>query len=403
MTPTPLPLQGVRVLDFTRVLAGPFCTMLLADLGAEVIKIEEPARGDETRQWGPPWMGEGDAALSAYYLCANRNKRSLTLNLKHEQAQALARRLARQSQVVIENFKPGGMAAYGLGYDGLSAFNPALVYCSITGFGQTGPYSERPGYDFVIQAMSGLMSITGPVEGEPSKVGVAVTDVLAGLFAATSILAALRHAEQTGHGQHLDVSLLDASLASLVNVASNALVSGEAPARYGNAHANIVPYQTFRASDGDFALAVGNDRQFAALCGLIERPEWAQDERFATNPARVRYREALIPELQVIFATRPAAEWVEALLALGIPCGPVNDVATILRDPHVVARGLVQQIALTNGVVAAVVGHPVKFSQTPPQIRSSPPLHGADTEAVLSTLLDLSEDEIALLRHEGVI
>ncbi|MCC6614322.1 MAG: CoA transferase [Anaerolineae bacterium] len=403
MTPTPLPLHGVRVLDFTRVLAGPFCTMLLADLGADVIKIEEPARGDETRQWGPPWAGEGDDALSAYYLCANRNKRSLTLNLKHERAQAIARELAATSQVVIENFKPGGMAAYGLDYEALSALNPALVYCSITGFGQTGPYSERPGYDFVIQAMSGLMSITGPVEGEPSKVGVAVTDVLAGLFAATSILAALRLAEQTGHGQRLDVSLLDASLASLVNVASNALVSGTAPARYGNAHPNIVPYQTFRANDGDFALAVGNDRQFAALCRLLDHPEWAEDERFATNPARVRYRDELIASLQAIFVTRPAMAWVDALLALGIPCGPVNDVTAILRDPHVMARGLVQQVALANGSSAELVGHPVKFSQTPPQVRTPPPLHGADTEKVLSALLNLDQDEIAQLRTEGVI
>jgi len=398
-----MPLQGVRVLDFTRVLAGPFCTMLLADLGAEVIKIEEPARGDETRQWGPPWVGEGDGALSAYYLCANRNKRSLTLNLKHERAQTIARQLAEKSQVVIENFKPGGMAAYGLDYEVLSALNPALVYCSITGFGQTGPYSERPGYDFVIQAMSGLMSITGPVEGEPSKVGVAVTDVLAGLFAATSILAALRHAELSGRGQQLDVSLLDASLASLVNVASNALVSGAAPARYGNAHANIVPYQSFHAADGEFALAVGNDRQFAALCRLLEHPEWAEDDRFATNPARVRHREDLIAALQAIFVTRPAMEWVDALLASGIPCGPVNDVAAILRDPHVVARGLVQQVSLANGSVAKLVGHPVQFSQTPPQVPGAPPLHGADTDAVLSALLNLSEDEIAQLRTEGVI
>ncbi len=403
MTAAAMPLQGVRVLDFSRVLAGPFCTMLLADLGAEVIKVEEPARGDETRQWGPPWAGAGEAALSAYYLCVNRNKKDITLNLKHPQAQALARRLAQQSQVVIENFKPGGMSAYGLSYEDLSALNPALVYCSITGFGQSGPYSERPGYDFVIQAMSGLMSITGPADGAPYKVGVAATDVLCGLYAATAVLAALRHAEQTGQGQHIDVSLLDVSLASLVNVASNALVGGQTPGRYGNAHPNIVPYQTFRASDQEFALAVGNDRQFAALCRLIERPEWAQDERYATNPARVRHRDSLIADLQAIFVQRPAAKWVEALLALDVPCGPVNDVSTILRDPHVAARGLVQQVALANDTSVAVVGHPVKFSQTPPQIHSAPPLHGADTDSVLCALLDLSQDEIDQLQHEGVV
>jgi crotonobetainyl-CoA:carnitine CoA-transferase CaiB-like acyl-CoA transferase len=396
-------LTGIRIIEAASYVTGPFASQLLSDLGAEVIKVEEPTRGDETRQWGPPWAGEGEAALSAYYVCVNRNKKDITLNLKHPQGQALARRLVQQSQVVIENFKPGGMSAYGLGYEDLSALNPALVYCSITGFGQSGSYSERPGYDFVIQAMSGLMSITGPADGAPHKVGVAVTDVLAGLYAAASILAALRHAEQTGQGQYLDVSLLDVSLASLVNVASNALISGQTPGRYGNAHPNIVPYQTFHAADQDFALAVGNDRQFAALCKLIERPEWAQDERYATNPARVRHRDSLIEDLQAIFVQRPAADWVESLLALDIPCGLVNDVSTILRDPHVAARGLVQQVALANDTRIEVVGHPVKFSRTPPQIHSAPPLHGADTDDLLCTLLDLSEDEIDQLHRGGVI
>jgi crotonobetainyl-CoA:carnitine CoA-transferase CaiB-like acyl-CoA transferase len=387
-----LPLSDVRVLDFTRVLAGPYCTMLLGDMGADVIKVEEPERGDETRQWGPPWAGEGDAAMSAYYLCANRNKRSITLNLKSEAGRATARRLATTAHIVVENFKPGGLAAYGLGYADLAALNPALVYCSITGFGQTGPYSDRPGYDFVIQAMSGLMSITGEAEGEPYKVGVAITDVIAGLFACTSILAALRHAEVTGQGQHLDVSLLDTALAALVNVASNALIGGAAPARYGNAHPNIVPYQTFPSADGEFAVAVGNDRQFAALCRVIGRPDLSVDARYATNPARVTNRDALIAILSESFRARTSAAWVEALLAEGVPCGAVNDIPTILRDPHVQARGLVQSILLANGALAQMIGMPVGFSQTPPTLRHPPPAHGADTEAVLQELADAPLD-----------
>jgi crotonobetainyl-CoA:carnitine CoA-transferase CaiB-like acyl-CoA transferase len=379
---TQLPLAGVRVLDFTRVLAGPYCTMLLGDMGAEVIKIEEPERGDETRQWGPPWAGDGEDRMSAYYLCANRNKRSVTLNLKSSEGQAAARRLAAEAQVVVENFKPGTLAAYGLGYADVAVLNPALVYCSITGFGQTGPYSERPGYDFVIQAMSGLMSITGPAEGEPYKVGVAITDVIAGLFACTSILAALRHAEATGQGQQLDVSLLDTALAALVNVASNALIGDAPPARYGNAHPNIVPYQTFPSADGEFALAVGNDRQFAALCRVIERRELSEDARYATNPARVANREALVAILSACFRTRSTAAWVEALLAEGIPCGALNDIPTILHDPHVQARGLVQSVLLANGALAQMIGMPVGFSQTPPQVRYPPPAHGADTAAL---------------------
>jgi crotonobetainyl-CoA:carnitine CoA-transferase CaiB-like acyl-CoA transferase len=378
-----LPLTGVRVLDFTRVLAGPYCTMLLADMGAEVIKIEEPERGDETRQWGPPWAGEGDDAMSAYYLCANRNKRSVTLNLKSAEGQATARRLATTAQIVVENFKPGALAAYGLGYADLAALNPALVYCSITGFGQTGPYSERPGYDFVIQAMSGLMSITGPADGEPYKIGVAITDVIAGLFACTSILAALRHAEATGQGQQLDVSLLDTALAALVNVASNALIGGVPPARYGNAHPNIVPYQTFPSADGEFAVAVGNDRQFAALCRVIGLPQLSADAQYATNPARVANREALVALLSERFRARPAAAWVEALLTAGVPCGAVNDIPTILHDPHVQARGLVQSVLLANGALAQMIGMPVGFSATPPQLRYPPPAHGADTEGVV--------------------
>ncbi len=398
-----LPLTGVRVLDFSRVLAGPYCTMLLGDMGAEIIKIEEPARGDETREWGPPWAGDPADRMSAYYLCANRSKRSMTLNLKSDEGRAIARELARGSHVIVENFKPGNLAQYGLGYDDLSILNPALVYCSITGFGQTGPYSEQPGYDFVIQAMSGLMSITGPAEGEPYKVGVAITDVIAGLFACTSILAALRHAEATGQGQHLDVALLDTALAALVNVASNALIGGAAPARYGNAHPNIVPYQTFSGSDGAFAVAVGNDRQFAQLCRVIGRPELSGDPRYATNPARVQHRDALVEELSTAFAARASGEWVAALLAAGVPCGAVNSIPTILSDPHVQARGLVDIVTLATGTQAPLVGMPVQFSATPPHSAFPPPQHGADTDGVLRDLLGKSEEEVERLRQTGVV
>ncbi len=396
--PPPGPLDGVRVLDFSRVLAGPFCTMILGDLGADVIKVERPGRGDDTREWGPPWSGEGEAAQSAYYLCANRNKRSITLNLKAEAGRDLARRLAAQSHVVVENFVPGQMAGFGLGYDDLSALNPALVYCSITGFGQSGPYRDRPGYDYVIQAMSGLMSITGPAEGEPVKVGVAISDVIAGLFAATSILAALRHAERTGQGQHLDLALLDTQIAALVNVASNYLVSGEAPARTGNQHPNIVPYQTFRAADGEFVLAVGNDAQFARLCAILARPDLPADPRFATNPARVQHRAALVAELEAAFAARPVAAWIADFVAAGIPAGPINDIPAALADPHVQARGL---LATVEDVT--LVGSPLKLSATPPVVRRPPPRLGEHTDAVLREVLGLDEAAIAACRDAGAL
>jgi formyl-CoA transferase len=398
-----LPLSGIRVLDFSRVLAGPYCTMLLGDMGADVIKIEEPTRGDETREWGPPWAGDPADRMSAYYLCANRNKRSLTLNLKSDEGRAIARELARKSDVVVENFKPGNLAQYGLGYADLAALNPALVYCSITGFGQAGPYSEQPGYDFVIQAMSGLMSITGEAEGAPYKVGVAISDVIAGLFACMSILAALRHAEATGQGQHLDIALLDTAIASLVNVGSNALIGGAPPGRYGNAHPNIVPYQTFRASDGEFAVAVGNDRQFAQMCRVIGLPELSSDPRYAANPARVQNRAALIAELSAAFAQRTSGEWVAALLKAGVPCGAVNSIPKVLQDEHVQARGLVESIRLENGAQASIIGMPVAFSATPAETRLPPPQHGADTDAILHTLLDKTDGEIEILRRTGIV
>lgn len=382
-------LTGVRILDFTRVLAGPFCTMLLADLGADVVKVESPA-GDDTRAWGPPWFTDahGDQH-SAYYLSANHSKRSIVLDLKDPADQQTARDLAACADVLVENFKPGGMAAFGLDYATLSAIQPALVYASITGYGQTGPYADRPGYDFVIQGQSGLMSITGDVDGEPVKVGVAVADVFAGLFAATSILAALRHADWTGQGQHLDIALLDAQIAALVNIASNALVSGTPPPRMGSAHPSIVPYQPFHAADGAFSVAVGNDRQFRALCAVIDRPELAADPRFATNPARVQHRAVLIPILADCFAARSAADWVDALLAVGVPSGLINDVLTAVHDPHVRERGLIQSVAL-GGRTVELVGMPVGFSVTPPTIQRAPPRLGEHTGDVLRDWLGRS-------------
>jgi len=396
-------LDGIRVLDFTRVLAGPTCTMLLGDMGADVIKIEHPSRGDDTRHWGPPWAGDGDDKQSAYYLSVNRNKRSVTINLKDERGRALIRELVKSSHIVIENFKVGQMAGFGLGYDDLKAINPALVYCSITGFGQTGDYRQRPGYDYVVQAMSGLMSITGPGDGEPHKVGVAISDVITGLFASNAILSALRHAEQTGEGQYIDLALLDSQIAALVNIASNFLVSNQTPPRLGNLHPNIVPYQTFTASDGDFVLAVGNDRQFGQLCELLERDDLATDPRYMTNPARVANRDSLVPMLGESFKTQSVDYWVEQLLAKGIPAGPINSVAQALTDPHILSRGMVQSTQLANGEIAKLVGSPLNLSETPAQLRYPPPLLGQHTDEILRDYLRLDDGAIADYRRENVI
>lgn len=398
---TTLPLTGIRILDFSRVLAGPFATMLLADLGAEVLKIES-LQGDDTRQWGPPWYGAGDDRQSAYFLSVNRNKRSLALNLKTAEGQAIARRLAAESQLLIENFRPGGMDGFGLGYDALSAAHPSLVYASLTGYGQSGPYAEQPGYDFVIQGQSGMMSITGPADGEPHKLGVAISDVIAGLFAAVSMLGALRHAEASGQGQRLDIALFDTSIAALVNVVSNALVSRQPTARYGNAHPSIVPYQPFTASDRSFTVAVGNDRQFAALCRIAGHPEWAADPRFASNPARVEHRDALIALLDPVFRQRAADAWVSELLAAGVPSGPINDVAAVLDDPQVAARGLIHEVDLL-GDTLRLIGPAVGFSATPPAVYAPPPLLGEHSDAILRERLGLSDGEIARLRAGGVI
>jgi crotonobetainyl-CoA:carnitine CoA-transferase CaiB-like acyl-CoA transferase len=404
------PLAHVRVLDLSRILAGPWAGQLLGDYGADVIKVERPGAGDDTRGWGPPYArdAEGrDTQDAAYFLCANRNKRSVTIDFTKPEGQRLVQALARQSDVVIENFKVGGLKAYGLDYPSLSADHPGLIYCSITGFGQTGPYAPRAGYDFLIQGMGGLMSITGRRDGEPGagpqKVGVALTDVLTGLYATTAILAALAHRERTGQGQHIDLALLDVQVASLANQTMNYLTSGVAPVRMGNAHPNIVPYQDFTTRDGDMIVAVGNDGQFGRLCAAFGNPEWAGDPRFATSPARVANRETLIAALSEVSRTRTTAEWVATLETAGVPCGPINTIADVFADPQVQARGIQRAMRHGAGGDVQLVANPVRLSETPPTYRLPPPLLGAHTREVLGERLGLDLPELEQLAKSGVI
>ena len=398
-TPAMKALADIRVLDLSRILAGPYATMMLADLGAEVIKVEQPGVGDGTRAWGPPWVGP----FSAYYLSVNRNKRSVTINLKSERGRELIKALVLRSDILVENFKVGTMKRLGLDYDTLAAIHPGLIYCSISGYGQTGPYKDRPGYDFMIQAHGGIMSITGPVEGPPYKVGVAVVDVTAGLYAVSAILAALHHRERTGQGQYIDIALLDAQVGWLVNVAQNYFATGEKPKRYGNAHPNIVPYETFETADGFLALAVGADAQYQRLCQVIERPDLWEDERFQTNAGRVTHRDVLIPQLQEVFRTRSTQAWLDALWAAKIPASPINDIPAVFADPQVQHRGMAQTIHHPQAGELTLLGPVPKLSRTPAAIRTPPPMLGEHTDAVLQELLGLDEDAIARLRDEGVI
>jgi crotonobetainyl-CoA:carnitine CoA-transferase CaiB-like acyl-CoA transferase len=402
-------LAGLRVLDLSRVLAGPWASQLLGDLGADVIKVEKPGSGDDTRGWGPPWLadGAGEATTdAAYFLCTNRNKRSLSVDITQAAGRQIVRELAVQSDVLLENFKVGGLAAYGLDYPSLSAINPRLVYCSITGFGQDGPYAPRAGYDFLIQGMGGLMSVTGRAEGEegagPQKVGVALTDILTGLYAGNAILAALLNRERTGQGQHIDLALLDVQVACLANQAMNYLVSGRAPRRMGNGHPNIVPYQDFPTADGDMILAIGNDGQFARFCDIAGHAEWSRDARFASNAARVGHRADLIPLLRQATVMKTTAEWIVLLESAAVPCGPINDLAAVFADPQVMHRGLHVEMPHAAGGSAPQVGNPICFSVTPVDYRLAPPLLGQDTEAVLREL-GRSEHEIAELRAAGVV
>ena len=392
------PLSGIRVLDLSRVLAGPYCTMVLGDLGAEVIKVEPP-EGDETRSWGPPFAG----GESAYYLCVNRNKRGMTINLKTENGQAILRELARTSDILVENFRPGTLARFGLDFEAVSAFNPRLIYCSITGFGQTGPLHDRPGYDFMIQAMGGVMSITGEADGEPMKVGVAVADLFAGQNAVIAILAALQARERSGQGQHLDIALFDSQLGWLANVASNYLISGNLPRRYGNAHANIVPYQSFQSSDGWFVIAVGNDRQFARLCEIIGKPEYSSDPKFAANSARVEHREELIALLKPLFLTRRLDEWLSALEQAEIPCGPIQNLEQVFSMPQVEARHMLVQMEHPSAGTVPLVGSPLKLSGTPVSYRLPPPRFGEHTEEILTAVLGYSKEQVrGLFRQHAV-
>ena len=409
MSTQPAALAGITVLDFSRVLAGPYATMLLGDLGARVIKIEQPGRGDDTRHWGPPFTTTGE---SAYFLCANRNKESVTLDLKHPRGQAIARAMLQRADIVVENFKVGGMESLGLDYIEAQKLNPAIIYCSITGYGQTGPYRQRPGYDAVIEAEGGIMSITGPTtdggtdktaDGQPYKVGVAIADITAGLHAVSAILSALYHRTQSGVGQYIDIALLDTQISWLANVASAYLVSGETPQRYGNAHASIVPYQTMRVADGWLMLAVGNDLQFQRLCESLGHPEWASDARFATNRARVAHRHALIPLLEIEFTHDTAATWTTRLNALGVPCGPVNDIPSALADPQVVARGMVQSVEHPTHGNVPMLGPVPKLTRTPATIRSAPPLLGEHTADVLREWLGYADDTIQELMVAGVV
>lgn len=376
------PLNGIRVLDLSRVLAGPYCTMVLGDLGADVIKVESP-NGDETRSWGPPFAEDE----SAYYLCVNRNKRGIVADFKTEQGREIVRELIRRSDVLVENFRPGSLARFSLDFETASALNPTLIYCSITGFGQTGPLRDKPGYDFMIQAMGGLMSITGEPDGEPMKVGVAAADLFAGQNAVIAILAALQARQHTGKGQHLDISLFDSQVGMLANVASNFLVSGNLPRRYGNAHANIVPYQSFRASDGWLVIAVGNDKQFAKMCEVIDTQELANDARFAANAARVQNRDALIAILEPVFKRKTVNEWL-SLIGDEFPCGPINDLEQVFSMPQVEAREMLIHVGHPEIGDLRLVGSPLKFSETPVGYRLPPPRLGEHTEEVLRELLD---------------
>ncbi|WP_130483940.1 CaiB/BaiF CoA transferase family protein [Sphaerotilus mobilis] len=403
-------LTGLRVLDLTRVLAGPWCTQTLADLGADVIKIERPGAGDDTRHWGPPYARDAngeETREAAYFLAVNRNKRSVTLDLASPEGQALVRQLVPQCDVLVENYKVGDMARYGLDPDSLRALNPGLVYCSITGFGQTGPYAPRAGYDFIVQGMAGFMSVTGERDdlpgGGPQKAGVAIADLATGAHAVIAILAALRHRDRTGEGQHIDMSLLDVQVSLMANMASNYLATDRAPKRWGNAHPNIVPYQVFEVSDGWVIVACGNDHQFGKLVEAGSRRELAFDARFSTNPARVRHRDELVAELESMMRQRSRSDWIATLEAIGVPCGPINDLADVFADPQVIARQMRLDLPHPTAGQVSVPASALKLSATPVSYRIAPPLLGQHTEEVLKELAGQSDADLAALKARSII
>lgn len=407
MTDVTGPLHGVKVLDLTRILAGPYCTQILGDLGAEVTKIERPGKGDDTRRFAPPYLADEqgeESSESAYFLSANRNKKSVVIDLSKPAGQALVGRLIEMSDVVVENFKTGTLKRYGLSYDDLKSANPRLVFCSITGFGQTGPYAARPGYDFLIQGMGGIMSLTGELDGSPQKVGVSIADLMTGMYAAVAINAAIYHAKNTGVGQHIDIGMLDVHVAWLANVGMNYLHAGEL-GRLGNDHPNIVPYRPFKSADGQVIIVVGNDEQFRRFCEIAECPELADDSRFCTNEMRVRHRDDLAEILDPIVAARPSAFWLEELEAQNIGCGPINNLAQVFNDPQVIARQMVHEMrhSVNGGTTARLLASPIKLSQTPVTYRRAPPVLGEHTVEVMSDILGLEDSEIKELRDLGVL
>ncbi|OUL69240.1 CaiB/BaiF CoA transferase family protein [Paraburkholderia hospita] len=403
-------LSHIRVLDLTRVLAGPWCAQTLADFGADVIKVERPGAGDDTRHWGPPYLKtpEGaDTREAAYYLAANRNKRSVTVDIATPEGQQIVRELAAQSDVVLENYKVGQLKKYGLDYESLKAVKADIVYCSVTGFGQTGPYAQRAGYDFIVQGIGGFMSITGERDGQPGggpqKAGVAIADLMTGMYSSVAVLTALAHRDRTGEGQYIDMALLDVQVAMLANMNSNFLASGKPPARWGNAHPNIVPYQTFQTSDSWIIVAVGNDGQFRKFVEAGKRADLADDDRFATNPERVRNRETLVPILAEMVRTRSKHEWIDALEAAGVPCGPINDLEEVFENEQVVARGMEIQLPHPSGGTVKLVRNPIRMSATPPEAQAHPPTLGEHTEAVLRDVLGYDDVRIDALRGRSVI
>jgi formyl-CoA transferase len=400
------PLQNIRILDITRALAGPYCTMMLGDLGADVIKVERPGSGDESRGWGPPFVGKPYGPYpgeSAYFIAANRNKRSITVNIQSPQGQEIIRRLAGISDVLVENYRTGDLDKLGLGYADLHRLYPKLIYCSISGYGRTGPYAERPGYDAILQAEGGMMSITGPVEGPPSRVGIPIIDITAGMFAATAILAALRARDLTGEGQLVDISLFDSHIALLTNVASNYLVGGKPPRRLGNAHPNLAPYEAFTARDGWFVLGVANERQWETLCNLLGHPELQTDPRFTNNGMRVANREALVEELNKIFSQRTVDEWLSDIAQAGLPCGPINSIPQVFAHPQTQARQMTLETEHPTAGTVKLTGFPYKFSETPAEIHAPPPALGQHTEEILKALLGYSSEEVEALKTSKAI
>jgi formyl-CoA transferase len=405
----PKALEHLRVLDMSRVLAGPYLAQNLADFGAEVIKIERPHHGDETRSFPPYLKDEAGAATddSAYFMSINRGKRSVTVDISKPEGQALIRKLAAQSDVLIENYKVGDLKRYGLDYESIKAVNPKIIYCSITGFGQTGPYSDRPGYDYIFQAMSGLMSLTGERDdlpgGGPAKVGLAICDVITGIYSSFAVMTALAYRNETGDGQHIDMSLLDVTIAAISHINMNYLIGGIIPKRMGTAHPSIVPYQVFKAADGQMVVAVGNDVQFAKLCGILGRNDLPQDDRFKTNVTRVAHRDDLIPSLQEAFALKPVKEWVDSLTAIGVPCGPINNLKQVFDDMHVQARGMRVEIPHPRVGSLPVLANPARLSATPASYDRPPPQLGEHTREVLSEVLGLSAQDIESLAQAGII